>query len=82
MGKHTTAREAAAAERPATGDQQMPPEPIVNMLLRERSRRTTVTSVLDRLLQVGGQFTERRPDGSGWSATIPTTQPHPGAPTR
>lgn len=46
-------------------------------LLTERSRRRTVTSVLDHLTVHGGKFAESRADGSAWSATIP---PHPEAP--
>ncbi|MFD6073918.1 hypothetical protein [Amycolatopsis lurida] len=43
----------------------------MSVLLRERSRRTTVLCVQDMLIETGGQFSERRADGSGWSAAVP-----------
>jgi hypothetical protein len=46
-------------------------------LLVERSRRRTISGVLDRLGVRGGQFAERRADGSGWSAQIPCTDEKP-----
>jgi hypothetical protein len=46
-------------------------------LLIERSRRRTVASVLDRLVVQGGEFAERRQDGSGWSAKIPAHRETP-----
>uniref|UniRef100_UPI003F49137F hypothetical protein n=1 Tax=Amycolatopsis sp. CA-096443 TaxID=3239919 RepID=UPI003F49137F len=46
-------------------------ESTTGAVLRERSRRATVTSVVDRIAETGGRFAERRADGSGWSVTIP-----------
>jgi hypothetical protein len=54
-------------------------ESVVGGMLRERSRRTTITSVLDRLLENGGEFAEQRRDGSAWSARIPGRPEHGGA---
>ncbi|MFI9816905.1 hypothetical protein [Saccharothrix variisporea] len=56
-----------AGTNPTDGSQ----EPIIGALLRERSRRTTVTTVLDHLRIVGGRFAEHRADGSAWSVSVP-----------
>lgn len=57
-------------------------ESTTSALLRERSRRATMTSVLDRMAATGGQFAERRADGSGWSAAIPAGMPPCEPPAR
>ncbi|MFB9902869.1 hypothetical protein [Allokutzneria oryzae] len=82
MVDDTTASGASTPETPITGGHATGPEPIVSVMLRERSRRTTMTSVLDRLVQGGGQFAELRADGSGWSVSIPASPPHHEAPAR
>ncbi|MFI5591126.1 hypothetical protein ACIA5G_39165 [Amycolatopsis sp. NPDC051758] len=41
---------------------------VVGDVMRERSRRATITSALDRLVRTGGSI---EVDQSGWSAWIP-----------
>lgn len=65
------------APNPGHAEAGQPAHPSTTaMMLTERSRRRTITSVLDRLNAHGGELAERRADGSAWSAKIP---PHPEA---
>lgn len=48
-----------------------PGQSLVGDLMRERSRRATMNSVLDRLTRTGGKVAV---DQRGWSAEIPDQQ--------
>jgi exosome complex RNA-binding protein Csl4 len=54
-----------ASTTPARG------QSVVADVMRERSRRATITSVLDQLARTGGTI---EVDQSGWSAQIPDQQ--------
>ncbi|MFB9685983.1 hypothetical protein [Amycolatopsis plumensis] len=55
-----------ASTTPARG------QSVVADVMRERSRRATITSALERLTRTGGSI---EVDQSGWSAWIPDQRP-------
>lgn len=73
MTNDTAAGAASTGEAAGWHDRDARQESTMSGLLRERSRRITVTSVLDMLIETGGQFAERRADGSGWSVAMPAS---------
>jgi hypothetical protein len=73
-----TATTSQEAEPPVYSALGQPGRTTTAELLVERSRRRTITDVLDQLGTRGGQFAERRADGSGWSACIPAANPSDG----